>query len=429
MRLGAPVTALSLSPAMDLLATCHVERRGVYLWSNQLMFGSGADVVPSDRPVSIRLPSLSTGRQNLEARGAEQRSRQQQEEDEVEEMLARTTAAAGARAAAEEERGGSSDGDEGGDVAMGTAEDGSYASDDSEEFLLESEEEEEEEIAAGRQQQQPAAELDPTTAAAASAYAARDAAGAPAPLEPQMVTLSMLPRTQVHNLVHLDTIKARNKPVDPPKKPHAAPFFLPTLVGAHAGRQPVFGTDAGAHAAGEGGGGSAAPPRPEVAEVAAAAWGDGDEEDEGAGGPGTMSTDPMSDSDAEAVAAGGSQAVAAAAAGRAGQRGAGSAGGSRVVRSRGQGQASQFVSLLEQGSASGDWTSLAAGLRALPPVQVDAEIRSLQVGDPRGGGGRWRAGFMYKARVVAGSAPGLCCSAVHGLSRIFSSKSSLACLA
>ncbi len=36
LKLGAPVTSLSLSPALDLLATTHVNRRGIYMWSNQV---------------------------------------------------------------------------------------------------------------------------------------------------------------------------------------------------------------------------------------------------------------------------------------------------------------------------------------------------------------------------------------------------------
>lgn len=62
-------------------------------------------------------------------------------------------------------------------------------------------------------------------------YKRRDAAGAPQPLAPSLVTLSMLPRPQWQTLVHLDAIRARNRPTQPPKKPEAAPFFLPTLAG------------------------------------------------------------------------------------------------------------------------------------------------------------------------------------------------------
>jgi hypothetical protein len=36
MLLGSPVTSLSLGPCQDLLATAHVGRRGIYLWSNQV---------------------------------------------------------------------------------------------------------------------------------------------------------------------------------------------------------------------------------------------------------------------------------------------------------------------------------------------------------------------------------------------------------
>ena len=38
---GPPVTALSLSPALDLLATTHSDRRGIYLWANQVWTDGG----------------------------------------------------------------------------------------------------------------------------------------------------------------------------------------------------------------------------------------------------------------------------------------------------------------------------------------------------------------------------------------------------
>ena len=63
-------------------------------------------------------------------------------------------------------------------------------------------------------------------------YERRDASGAPRPLAPSLVTLSMLPRPQWQTLVHLDAIQARSRPLQPPKKPEAAPFFLPTVAGA-----------------------------------------------------------------------------------------------------------------------------------------------------------------------------------------------------
>ncbi|RCH80855.1 hypothetical protein CU098_004593 [Rhizopus stolonifer] len=51
-------------------------------------------------------------------------------------------------------------------------------------------------------------------------------------LADQMITLSMEPRAKWQNLLHLDTIKLRNKPKEAPKLPEKAPFFLPTLPGA-----------------------------------------------------------------------------------------------------------------------------------------------------------------------------------------------------
>ena len=42
MRMSAdsPVVGLSLSPAMDMLATVHEGRRGVYLWANSQMYSA-----------------------------------------------------------------------------------------------------------------------------------------------------------------------------------------------------------------------------------------------------------------------------------------------------------------------------------------------------------------------------------------------------
>ncbi|KAG0764980.1 hypothetical protein G6F33_002109 [Rhizopus arrhizus] len=53
-------------------------------------------------------------------------------------------------------------------------------------------------------------------------------------LTDQMITMSMEPRAKWQNLLHLDTIKLRNKPKEAPKLPEKAPFFLPTLPGAKA---------------------------------------------------------------------------------------------------------------------------------------------------------------------------------------------------
>ena len=51
-----------------------------------------------------------------------------------------------------------------------------------------------------------------------------------AQVAPGMLTLSHLPRSQWKSLINLETIKERNKPIMPPTKPAAAPFFLPTIA-------------------------------------------------------------------------------------------------------------------------------------------------------------------------------------------------------
>lgn len=354
MRLGAPVTSLSLGPAQDLLATSHVGKRGIYLWANQMLFGSGADIVPSDSPIRVRLPTISSagggsGPAAGSADGASGATAQQRAELR---LMLRQTQGGGSGGGDSPESEEEEEGEEAQQQAQQQAEPGSD----------EEEEEGEEEAAAaaggvGKQRQQGAsaeapAELDPAkAAAAAAAYAARDASGAPAPLAPELVTLSMLPRTQVQNLVHLDTIKARNKPIEPPKKLASAPFFLPTLAGADAGRNPVF--DFSSPPAGGESGGAA---DEALAAKAAAAWGDGEEEEGEEERP---------------------QDGAADAAGSEKQRQRPQLG--RVLKTRAQVEHSQLVRLLHSCAHAGDWTSLVAHLRSLPPVAVDAEIRSMQV--------------------------------------------------
>ncbi|RKF63190.1 U3 small nucleolar RNA-associated protein 21-like protein [Erysiphe neolycopersici] len=48
-------------------------------------------------------------------------------------------------------------------------------------------------------------------------------------LSKDLQTLSLLPKSRWQNLLYLDVIKARNKPVEPPKIPEKAPFFLSSL--------------------------------------------------------------------------------------------------------------------------------------------------------------------------------------------------------
>ena len=45
----------------------------------------------------------------------------------------------------------------------------------------------------------------------------------------EMATLSLVPRSRWQTLLYLDKISERNKPMEPPKAPEKAPFFLPSL--------------------------------------------------------------------------------------------------------------------------------------------------------------------------------------------------------
>lgn len=133
IHVDVSITALSLSPNMDVLATTHVDQNGVYLWVNQAMF-SGAPHIDSygsgKEVVNVKLPSISSGE--------------------------------GSKDDAESDN-------------------------------------------------KPTLTISHTQQI------------------PDLVTLSLLPKSQWQSLINLDIIKERNKPIEPPKKPEKAPFFLPSI--------------------------------------------------------------------------------------------------------------------------------------------------------------------------------------------------------
>ncbi|KAJ6795772.1 WD repeat-containing protein 36 [Iris pallida] len=134
------ITALSLSPAMDILATSHVDQNGVYLWVNQSMFSASSSVesyASGNKVRCIQLPSVS--------------SKVGYEEQECVE-----------------------------------------SSVDQNQLKKPS----------------SATQFDQQI--------------------PNLITLSLLPKSQWQSLTNLDIIKVRNKPIEPPKKPEKAPFFLPS---------------------------------------------------------------------------------------------------------------------------------------------------------------------------------------------------------
>ncbi|XP_004513123.1 U3 small nucleolar RNA-associated protein 21 homolog [Cicer arietinum] len=140
IQVDVPITALSLSPNMDVLATTHVDQNGVYLWVSQAMFSSSSNVdsyASGKEIVSVKLPSISST-----------------EDTQVEHS---------------------------GELVNAS---------------------------------QPKN---------ATTFPTQDKQ------IPDLVTLSLLPKSQWQSLINLDIIKVRNKPIEPPKKPEKAPFFLPSV--------------------------------------------------------------------------------------------------------------------------------------------------------------------------------------------------------
>ncbi|KAF9679869.1 hypothetical protein SADUNF_Sadunf06G0060400 [Salix dunnii] len=143
VHVDVSITALSLSPNMDVLATTHVDQNGVYLWVNQSMF-SGASNIDSyasgKEVVNVKLPSLSS------------------------------------------------------------VEGSNVENEDTDKPTV----------------NQPISKKVSTFPAFSQQI-------------PDLVTLSLLPKSQWQSLINLDIIKVRNKPIEPPKKPEKAPFFLPSI--------------------------------------------------------------------------------------------------------------------------------------------------------------------------------------------------------
>lgn len=141
IQVDVSITALSLSPNMDVLATTHVDQNGVYLWVNQAMFSGSASFESfgsGNEVLSVKLPSIAP--------------------------------------------------------VEGSPEN------DSEKAILD---------ASFQDTSHSTKFLDKQI--------------------PHLVTLSLLPKSQWQSLINLDIIKARNKPIEPPKKPEKAPFFLPSV--------------------------------------------------------------------------------------------------------------------------------------------------------------------------------------------------------
>lgn len=66
-----------------------------------------------------------------------------------------------------------------------------------------------------------------------------DSAAILADLDKNMQTLSLVPKSRWQTLLHLDTIRQRNRPTSPPKAPEKAPFFLPSLEQGKGNEDPT----------------------------------------------------------------------------------------------------------------------------------------------------------------------------------------------
>ena len=242
---GAPVASLALSPDGEMLATAHFcsslsrssssssSSSGVRLWANQAVFGEGffegcgggtgsGEAASGWRAVRARLP-LPPAPFSADADNEEN---EDEEEDDDDDPAAPGWLSGGGKNLS-------------GDRAWGAGGDGDSSGD-------EGSSDEEEEAEEGAE-----AAASPTAVAVTAAADETLPDGAPAPLgllaaatattarsksslfsfttiQP-LATTSALPRARWAVLPHLDALAARNRPLEPPKKPEAAPFFLPTL--------------------------------------------------------------------------------------------------------------------------------------------------------------------------------------------------------
>ncbi|CAI5984514.1 unnamed protein product [Closterium sp. NIES-65] len=232
------VVGLSMSPTSDLLATIHLNRRGIYLWANKAMYSGidDSDLLPV--PLSLPAATATDGTGTNSSVPAVQmpiligpnEGAEGEEEDEEGRRVGGRGVGTGDVAVIAGEGGGGRAGVSGGEgeVGRGKSEGGTRA----EHWTAEEAERE------ARDYETSAAA---TAAAAAAAGGSGGGAAAAAAGEnqqqnqelqlqvPGLISRAMLPRSQWVNLVMLDVIKERNRPIQPPKKPEQAPFFLPSV--------------------------------------------------------------------------------------------------------------------------------------------------------------------------------------------------------
>ena len=170
------VTAMSFSPRMDFLVTVHEGKLGLYLWANRTMFRSDADVAYG-RKVSVSLPNKPAESETATAVTRAANDRDDEDEDEDDEGV----------------------------------------------YVHPREGDEEDEL--------NVRELEEYFEALATG---------PKQIEPGMITMSNVPKTQIETLLNLETVKENSKEDEKEKEPELAPFFLPTVAASDDVRRSVF---------------------------------------------------------------------------------------------------------------------------------------------------------------------------------------------
>ena len=324
----SPITSLSLSPAMDVLVTTHVERRGIYAWANELIFGALESITASNKPIPAKLPVSTSEMKRLTTNSGKPSL--------GEDMLMHSTGGPDGRQA-ERKDPVADDSDESISISLDLWDHGSdegasdVVSDDV--HFGSSDEEDVDDSGA------------PTRPPAISTRDQQVLSGG-MPVAPAMITMSMLPRSQWLGMIHIDNIKTRNKPIEPPKKPEAAPFFLPTATGVNAGRDPVFISEED---------------QERVRKAAAAAWGDEDDAEEGDEDPGQMHESR------EAVGGDGHTEETALFRARAG----------RINGKASSPAVESLNSLLDAYDTSKAWRPVLSYLKSISPSKLDIQLRSL----------------------------------------------------
>lgn len=356
----APVS-VAFAPTSEYLVTAHADSLGLFMWANKAHFGSvvvesaPSQAIPMDMPQPDGAKTGAAGTSTSDAAGKH---------------------AANGAGAAKHAHDNDDDSDGEADFSLPAA--GAAAASSSD--------------AAGRKRAR-IEDGGPATAAATAGDAAADDevgvnidSGAAKRLENIAskpgcrITLSGLPQSSWVNLPKLDLIYERNKPLQPPKKPEQAPFFLPTVGGLNPTFvAPTASSSSGSNnaAAGASAEGAAQMPLP--------AWNDDEEGDDDG---------EEEDSDGGWAGPAGAAGAGAAAPSRDVVEVKGrhiTSKGGRMARSK---LATMLREILESGASSGSAASSSSSsssasdldricaavsghLASLSPAQVDVELRSL----------------------------------------------------